>query len=121
MKASFVIFLDPSPKRLPVKLAVPALSPSKIGGLSIDNCIDTLGSLWFSTTNTFNPLLRLKDCGSPKLISGAGPGVGITERSTCACRVIAENNVKNNIYVVFIVIFSLQYFVQVNILILTFG
>ncbi len=37
---------------------------------------ETRGNLWFSTTKTFRPLANVKVCACPKLIFGAGPGVG---------------------------------------------
>jgi hypothetical protein len=45
LKASFDIFLEPVPNKLPAKLVVPAFSPSKIGGLSIVKDTETLGNL----------------------------------------------------------------------------
>ena len=102
LKASFVMVLEPFPKRLETKELTPALSPSAIGGLSILNCIDTLGSLWFSTTNTFKPFLSSKRCGSFKFISGAGPDLGITLLSICAV-VIKAKSAKTNVVNIFFI------------------
>jgi hypothetical protein len=46
---------------------------------------DTRGSFVFCTTNTFKPFAKVKEAGSPTLITGAGPGLGACVLSTFVC------------------------------------
>src|SRR5690606_7449007 len=59
LKSSFEMVVVPFPNIAASKLDTPDLSPSKTGGLSNVKLNDTRGSLWFSTTRTFNPFLRV--------------------------------------------------------------
>ena len=74
------------------------LLPSK-GGLSISRFAETLGSLWFSTMRTFNPLFSSNSTGCPISIEGGGPDTGITDLSTCPNEVDMYKKSKTLIYI----------------------
>ena len=59
-KSFLATLRDPFPSMLPSRLFAPAKSPSKMGGLSMFRVTETRGSLWFSTTITVIPFLRVK-------------------------------------------------------------
>ena len=83
LKASFEMVFVPFPIKLLVKSETPFLAPSAYGALSMVRLYETLGSLLFSTTKTFNPFFNSKVCGLPMFILGAGPGFGCG--LSCAC------------------------------------
>ena len=60
MKSSFEIDRVPFPIISPKIELTPAISPSKIKGLSNDREAEALGSLLFSTTITVKPLSSIK-------------------------------------------------------------
>ena len=76
LKAVFEILVVPLPINVLVMSATPFLSPSAYGSLSKVRLNATLGSLWFSTTITFNPFFNSKVNGFPIFIDGAAPGFG---------------------------------------------
>ena len=76
LKSSFVMDAVPLPSIAPKIELTPALFPSKIGVRSKARFILTLGSLWFSTINTFNPFSNVSSTGFSRVILGAGPGFG---------------------------------------------
>ena len=90
MKSSFEIDWVPFPIISDKIELTPAISPSKIKGLSNESEADALGSLLFSTTITVNPLSSIKVCGFPKNISGVGPDSGTIDLSNWALKLFAN-------------------------------
>ena len=76
MNSSFGIFLEPSPKRALESWLNPDLSPSDVGGLSIEILKLNVGSFLFSTTITVSPFFKVKMEGFFKSIVGVLPCFG---------------------------------------------
>ncbi len=98
LKSSFGIEVVPLPSIAPSMVVTPALSPSEIGVRSKARFMLTLGSLWFSTINTFNPFSNVNSKGFLRVISGAGPGSGCLLLSICALRLNDRYRKANNVY-----------------------
>ena len=83
LKSSLGIDTVPLPSMAPSIVLTPEFAPSEIGALSNARFILTLGSLWFSTINTFKPFSSVNSKGFSRVISGAGPGFGCLLLFSC--------------------------------------